>query len=153
MPKKHINKIIKAQNGLTPKKLGEIVLDIEEYPNFVPYCSSAKVLRKEEGSLIAEVTISFSIFKVVYTSDIKFGGNDDLFIIELTEEKTAKTSHFRYLNNSWKFKSLPESGEIEIDFYVDFELKNIFLNKAASASLDAIASFVLNAFIKKVKSK
>ena len=70
------------------KNLIEMVLDIEKYPEFVPFCVNAKVYeKKEQGNLlliVADLTIGKGPFKDTYKSDVKYNKKDDsIFVTNL----------------------------------------------------------------------
>ena len=126
---------------LTYKKeqLVDLVLDIENYPTFIPYCLDAKIYeKKEEGHfilIIADLTIGKGPFKATYKSDVKFNKNTD------TIHVTNIEGPLKYLDNKWAF--FEKGSTTEISFDIDFEIENKFLNIVMSKSfqygLDKIA--------------
>ena len=135
MPKASVKKSIKCKK----EQLIDLVLDIEKYPDFVPFCIGAKVHeRKEKGDLlllIADLTIGKGPFKDTYKSDVKFNKKKDSIYV------TNLEGPLKHLENKWQFKE--ENKITEVSFEVDFELKNDFLNiimtKTFQLSLDKIA--------------
>ena len=135
MPKASVKRLIECNK----KQLIELVLDIESYPTFIPYCLGAKIYEKKElGHLIliiADLTIGKGPFKATYKSDVKFDKDKD--IIQVTNIKGP----LKYLDNKWTF--LEKNNFTEISFDIDFEIKNKFLNIVMSKSfqygLDKIA--------------
>ena len=143
MPKASVKKSIKCKK----EQLIDLVLDIEKYPDFVPFCIGAKVHeRKEKGDLlllIADLTIGKGPFKDTYKSDVKFNKKKDSIYV------TNLEGPLKHLENKWQFKE--ENKITEVSFEVDFELKNDFLNiimtKSFQFSLDKIA----DAFVKRAE--
>ena len=80
-----IKKIIPCKK----EQLVEMVLDIEKYPEFVPFCFDAKVYEnKNEGNLtkiIADLTIGKGPFKDTYKSDVVFDKNKDTIFVKNIE--------------------------------------------------------------------
>ena len=135
MPKASVKRLI----GCKKEQLIDLVLDIEKYPQFVPFCLDAKIYeRKEKGDLliiIADLTIGKGPFKDTYKSDVKFNKkNDSIYVTNLD-------GPLKHLENKWHFKE--ENSFTEVSFDVDFELKNDFLNiimtKSFQFGLDKIA--------------
>ena len=135
MPKASVKRLIDNKKD----KLIDFVLDIEKYPEFVPFCKASKVYeRKKEGDLtliIADLTIGKGPFVDTYKSDVKFNKTEDTIIV------TNIDGPLNYLENNWKFV---EKGELtEVTFDVNFEIKNKFLNilmeKSFQFGLDKIA--------------
>ena len=68
MPKASVKRLIECKK----EQLIDLVLDIEKYPAFVPFCIDAKIHeRKEQGDLlliIADLTIGKGPFKEICSS-------------------------------------------------------------------------------------
>jgi coenzyme Q-binding protein COQ10 len=135
MPKASVKRSIECKK----EELIDLVLDIEKYPIFVPFCLSAKIHeKKEEGDLlliVADLTIGKGPFKDTYKSDVKFNKKEDSIYV------TNLGGPLKHLENQWYFKE--ENKTTEVSFDVDFELKNHFLNiimtKSFQLGLDKIA--------------
>ena len=135
MPKASVKRLIEC-NKL---QLIDLVLDIENYPKFIPYCLDAKIYEKKEEKnlilIIADLTIGKGPFKATYKSDVKFNKNTD------TIHVTNIEGPLKYLDNKWFF--LEKGSFTEISFDIDFEIENKFLNIVMSKSfqygLDKIA--------------
>jgi coenzyme Q-binding protein COQ10 len=135
MPKASVKRLIECKK----EQLIDLVLDIEKYPIFVPFCLDSKVYeRNEKGDLlliVADLTIGKGPFKDIYKSDVKFNKKEDSIYV------TNLDGPLKHLENKWYFKE--ENNFTEISFDVDFELKNDFLNiimtKSFQFGLDKIA--------------
>ena len=135
MPKASVKRSIEC----TKEQLIDLVLDIEKYPIFVPFCIDAKIHEKKEQDnlllIVADLTIGKGPLKDTYKSDVKFNKSEDIIYV------TNLDGPLKHLDNKWKFK---ENNEItEVYFEIDFELKNHFLNiimtKSFQFGLDKIA--------------
>ena len=135
MPKASVKRLIACKK----EQLIDLVLDIEKYPQFVPFCLDSKIYeKKEKGNLlliIADLTIGKGPLKDTYKSDVKFNKKDDSIYV------TNLDGPLKHLENKWHFKE--ENNFTEVSFDVDFELKNDFLNiimtKSFQFGLDKIA--------------
>ena len=135
MPKASVKRLIECKK----EQLIDLVLDIEKYPQFVPFCLDSKIYeKKEKGDLlliIADLTIGKGPFTDTYKSDVKFNKKDDSIYV------TNLDGPLKHLENKWHFKE--ENNYTEVSFDVDFELKNHFLNiimtKSFQFGLDKIA--------------
>ena len=135
MPKASVKKIIECKKV----QLINLVLDIEKYPEFVPFCVDAKVHEKKKKDnlllIIADLTIGKGPFKDTYKSDVKFNKNEDSIYV------TNLDGPLKHLENKWHFKEIKNLSEVS--FEIDFELKNDFLNiimtKSFQFGLDKIA--------------
>ena len=135
MPKASVKRLIECNK----EQLIDLVLDIEKYPTFIPYCLDAKIYEKKEERnlilIIADLTIGKGPFKATYKSDVKFNKDTD------TIQVTNIEGPLKYLENKWVF--LEKGNSTEISFDIDFEIENKFLNIVMSKSfqygLDKIA--------------
>ena len=144
MPKASVKRLIDNKKD----KLIEFVLDIEKYPEFVPFCQGSKVHeRKQKGDLIlivADLTIGKGPFVDTYKSDVKFNKKDDTIYV------TNIDGPLNYLENNWKFE---KQGDLtEVTFDVDFEIKNKFLNILMTKSFQFGLEKIADAFQKRAES-
>ena len=143
MPKASVKRSIECSK----EQLIDLVLDIEKYPIFVPFCLDAKVYKKTlQGELlliVADLTIGKGPFKDTYKSDVKFNKNEDSIYV------TNLDGPLKYLENKWKFR---EDNKItEVLFEVDFELKNHFLNIVMTKSFQFGLDKIADAFQKRAE--
>ena len=143
MPKASVKRSIEC----TKEQLIDLVLDIEKYPIFVPFCLDAKIHeKKEQGDLlliVADLTIGKGPFKDTYKSDVKFNKKEDTIYV------TNLDGPLKYLENKWYFKE--ENKSTEVSFEVDFELKNHFLNIAMTKSFQFGLDKIADAFEERAK--
>ena len=126
MPKASVKRLIECNK----KQLIDLVLDIENYPSFIPYCLDSKVYEKKEKEdmilIIADLTIGKGPFKATYKSDVRHYKSRDVIHVTNIE------GPLKHLDNKWTF--LQKDNCTEISFDIDFEIKNKFLNIIMSKS-------------------
>jgi coenzyme Q-binding protein COQ10 len=129
------------------EQLIDLVLDIEKYPDFVPFCLDSKVYERNEKDdlllIVADLTIGKGPFKDTYKSDVKFNKKKDSIYV------TNLGGPLKYLENKWYFKE--EDKVTEISFEVDFELKNDFLNIVMTKSFQFGLDKIADAFQKRAE--
>ena len=143
MPKASVKRSIECKK----EQLIDLVLDIEKYPTFVPFCLGAKIYKKkEQGDLlliVADLTIGKGSFKDTYKSDVKFNKKEDSIYV------TNLDGPLKHLENKWHFR---EDNDItEVSFDVDFELKNHFLNIVMTKSFQFGLDKIADAFQKRAE--
>ena len=120
MPKALVKRLIECKK----KQLIDLVLDIEKYPEFVPFCLDAHVYEKKEKDdlilIIADLTIGKGPFKDTYKSDVKFNKKDNSIKV------TNIGGPLNHLENIWYFSDHDNGTEISFD--INFEIQNKFLN-------------------------
>tara|TARA_B100000945_G_C20291506_1_gene553500 strand:- start:86 stop:529 length:444 start_codon:yes stop_codon:yes gene_type:complete len=136
-----IKKIIPCKKD----QLINMVLDIEKYPEFVPWCLGGKIHEKKETSDIIEIKADLKVGKrflnETYTSLVHYHKSIDKIIVS---NLGGPLSH---LKNEWTFKEINNSTQL--DFYIDFELKNNLLNAIMKRSFNLGLKKIADAFEKR----
>lgn len=144
MPKASVKRLIECEK----KDLIELVLDIEKYPEFVPFCFDAKIYKnKQDGDLqkiIADLTIGKGPFKDTYKSDVAFNKKTDSIYVKNIE------GPLNHLTNNWTFSD-KNNGITEVTFDIDFEIKNKFLNSLMVVSFQFGLEKIADAFQKRAE--
>jgi len=143
MPKASVKRLIECNKN----QLIDLVLDIEKYPEFVPFCLNAHVYeKKNEGditTIIADLTIGKGPFKDTYKSDVKFNKLDS------TINVTNIGGPLNHLKNTWHFEE--QKNGTEISFNIDFEIENKFLNIVMTKSFQFGLDKIADAFQKRAE--
>ena len=143
MPKASVKRSIECQK----EQLIDLVLDVEKYPLFVPFCLESKVHeKKEKGDLlimIADLTIGKGPLKDTYKSNVKYNKKEDSIYV------TNLDGPLKHLENRWNFKQVNKITEVS--FEVDFELKNNFLNTIMTKSFQFGLDKIADAFEKRAE--
>jgi coenzyme Q-binding protein COQ10 len=137
---------IKKNINCPKKDLINIVLDIEKYPEFVPWCTDSKIyeskIKENIIEITAELTIGKGFIKDKYKSFVIY--NKILDTIDVTNIGGP----LKHLTNKWNFRETDNSTQV--DFHVNFELKNSLLNVLMSKWFDIGAKRIADAFLKRV---
>ena len=136
---------IKKEIPCSKDKLIKMVLDIEKYPEFVPWCLSGKIHSKKEKDdkveITADLTIGKSFFNETYKSFVIYDRSTDSIHV------TNIDGPLKHLENKWFFSEKGKKSEVH--FHVDFELKNKILNMFMVKSFDIGLKKIANAFEKR----
>ena len=136
---------IKKKISCTKENLIKMVLDIEKYPEFVPWCLDAKIhTNVDKGKTVeitADLTIGKSFFKETYKSFVLYEKSLDCIHVTNIE------GPLKHLENRWFFKQKDQNSEV--DFHVDFELKNKILNMFMTKTFDIGLKKIADAFEKR----
>ena len=122
----------------TPEQLYALVLDVQKYPQFLPWCLAARVKSQTESELTADLIICFNMFRETFTSYVEFDSD------KLEIDVRYAEGPFKHLTNNWKF--LPHEDGCEIDFYVDFEFKSRLLQSVIEALFTEAVRRMVRAF-------
>ena len=138
MPKASVTRQIAREK----QKLIDFVLDIEKYPEFIPFCIDSKVYekndKKDEITIIADLTIGKKPFVDTYKSDVRYKKKDDSIHV------TNIGGPLKHLENNWKF--IQKENFTEVHFDVDFEIKNKFLDMIMTKSFEFGLNKIADAF-------
>ena len=144
MPKASVTRHI-ARDKQT---LIDFVLDIEKYPEFIPFCIDSKVYEiNDEGDvkkIIADLTIGKRPFIDTYKSDVRYDKKNDSIHV------TNIDGPLKHLENNWKF--IEKDNLTEVHFDVDFEIKNKFLNLIMEKSFQFGLNKIADAFQKRAEN-
>ena len=143
MPKASVTRHITRDK----QKLIDFVLDIEKYPEFIPFCIGSKVheIKDEvnEIKIIADLTIGKRPFVDTYKSDVRYDKKNDSIHV------TNIDGPLKHLENNWKF--IQKDKFTEVQFEVDFEIKNKFLNLIMEKSFQFGLNKIADAFQKRAE--
>jgi len=144
MPKASVKRLIECNK----EQLVDLVLDIESYPKFIPYCLDAKIYEKKEEKnlilIIADLTIGKGPFKATYKSDVRFNKDSDTILVTNIE------GPLKYLDNKWVF--LEKNNFTEISFDINFEIENKFLNVVMNKSFQYGLNRIADSFQKRANN-
>jgi coenzyme Q-binding protein COQ10 len=125
------------------QQMYDLVADVGSYPQFLPWTAAARVRKvtdQPDGSQVmeADLVISFKVFRE------RFGSR----VVLWPEDRKIETEYldgpFKYMLSNWRFE---EDGEgCIVHFDVDFEFKNMILQKAAGLFFYEAMQRIVRAF-------
>lgn len=131
----------------TPQQLYTLVIDVEKYPEFLPWCRAARVKSREGDSFLGELIIHFSHLTESYTSRVT--GTPPSGQQEGRIEVTLVEGPFKYLNNHWRFVPHAQGCEIHLD--LDFEFKSKLLGSLLGGFFSRACEKMVGAFTERAK--
>ena len=102
------------------EQLFSLVVEIERYPEFLPWCIGVRVNDRIDNVIRADLMIGFKMVREKFSSQVTLSAPERIDVVYLD-------GPFRYLNNHWIFE--PRDGGCEIDFFIDFEFRSRLLRK------------------------
>lgn len=125
------------------KKLFDIVIDIESYPEYIPWCTKMIVRERKKNEIYAEMYIKYKlILAQKFGSHVKFDRN------RLTIETNYTEGPLKDLSTSWKFEKI-NNKKSKIIFDVNFEFKNFIHQKIAETFYQLIENKMIISFKKR----
>ena len=141
MPSASIKKVIPCKK----EDLIKMILDIEKYPEFVPWCLNGKIRKNIDRSdmieMEADLSVGKSFLNQTYKSHVTYYKEKDKIIVGNIG------GPLKYLKNEWEIREV--NNQSEVSFKIDFEIKNIFYNMIMKRSFDQGLKNIADAFEKR----
>ena len=142
-----VKKITKKFN-YSRKDLIELVLKIDDYKFFLPWCINSKILtiekNKEDLKIIADLDIGFKSFREIYTSEVIYNNQNSKIVV------TSISGNIKKLINIWEFEEIDKKS-CNVVFFIDIELKNPIINILFSKFFNYGFEKILNSFEQRAK--
>jgi len=124
-----------------------LVADIARYPEFLPWCSAARIRsitpHNDHEVIEADLVISFKLFREKFGSRVTLDAYGQQIDVEYLD------GPFRYLINHWRFTPI-ETG-CEVDFHVDFEFRSILMQNVIGLVFNEAMHRIVRAFERRAK--
>ncbi len=124
------------------KDMYNAVMDIEAYPDFLPWVTGAKILTRGEDELSAELVAELAGVRYSFKTV-------DRFMPGKLVEIRLLDGPFKILESLWSFEQLGEDS-CRVHFSIEFEFKNMMLDMVASPVFSVVCRSMVHAFEKRV---
>ena len=109
-----------------PDEIFELVGDVAKYPEFLPWCTGARVRERQKTqageTMIADLMIGFKMVREKFTSRVTLDRPNLRIDVDYLQ------GPFKTLKNHWTF-SAAQNGHCQIDFHLEFEFSSVLLQK------------------------
>ena len=129
--------------GYTAQQMFSLVDRVEEYPEFLPWCSGASVSQRNEKITLATIRLNYRYLKQSFTTE------NTKHAPHLIEMRLI-SGPFRHLEGSWRFIELGEAG-CKIEFHLHYEFSSKLLEKLLGPAFRHIADGFVDGFIKRAE--
>ncbi|MDD2923667.1 type II toxin-antitoxin system RatA family toxin [Rhodoferax sp.] len=128
----------------SPAEMYRLVIDVDAYPQFLPWCDKARVVTLEENGMLAEIGIAFSGIRQTFSTQ-NVHVPDQQVVINLVNGPFSK------LEGEWNFIALGgEQRACKVELSLTYGFDNS-LGKLISPVFDKIAGSMVDAFVKRAK--
>jgi len=128
----------------TADQLFDLVSDVEDYPNFLPWCVALRVTSNQDNIIRADMVVGFKMIREKFTSKVTLTPKERIDVEYLD-------GPFRYLENRWLFTE--KEGGCEIDFFIDFEFRSRLLQKIMEPVFHEAVRRMVRAFEKRAAER
>jgi len=130
------------------QEMFDLVTDVERYPQFLQWCSHARVISRDEQGMTAELGLAFMGVRQSFTT------RNEHIISEsgLREERLHLVSGpFSKLEGRWQFTPVGQAGEraCRVELTLDYGFANGLLARLIGPVFDKIAASLVDAFVQR----
>lgn len=126
------------------KQMFDLVDDIESYPQFLPWCSGSRVLKREDDIVEGQIDIAKAGFHKSFTTRnrIDRGGKIQISLLD---------GPFKSLEGFWSFMPLREDAS-KISLDLEFEISGVLANLAFGPVFNQICNTMVSSFTQRAKA-
>ncbi|BBB23959.1 conserved hypothetical protein [Isorropodon fossajaponicum endosymbiont JTNG4] len=125
------------------EQLYQLVNQVNQYPEFLNWCSDASILKQSDGQIIASVKINKGSFNQTFTTINTLTPHQKI-------DMQLKEGPFKHLSGAWIFTKLSNSV-CKIELNLEFGFSSKLVGIAISPIFTSIANSQLDAFIARAK--
>src|SRR5581483_6034108 len=90
----------------TPAQMFDLVAGVERYPEFLPWCIGARILRRHEDVFFADLVIGWKVIRERFTSKVTLAAPGAIHVDYIQ-------GPLKYLHNDWRFAEAPGGSEVD----------------------------------------
>ena len=128
----------------TAAQMFALVNDVARYPEFLPWCTGARVQESSSSERVASIKVARGVLRSEFTTRNALEA-DRRILMQLVD------GPFRSLLGEWRFEPIGERGS-RINFRVEFEFKNRLTAAAFGAAFEAICATIIDAFVQRAQN-
>ncbi|HVJ33492.1 MAG TPA: type II toxin-antitoxin system RatA family toxin [Terriglobia bacterium] len=122
----------------------DLVADVGHYPEFLPWCTGARVRERKDDLIVADLMIGFKMVRERFTSRVHINRPELRIDVEYID------GPFKFLKNHWQFVDI-EGGRCRVDFYLEFEFRSVMLQKLIGVLFHEAVRRMVSAFETRAK--
>ncbi len=125
----------------TAKQMYDLVQDIERYPEFLPWCSGARIDSRDDDCMRASILLAHGAVRKWFTTSNRYL-EGKMIEIRLVD------GPFSQLEGFWKFHPLGDEGS-KVTLDLEFEFSNRLVALAVGPVFNSVASTLVDSFVKR----
>ncbi len=125
----------------SPAQMYALVNDVARYPEFLPWCVSARVERISPTEALAAVKAAKGPVHMQFTTRNSLRPDAEI-LMQLAE------GPFSHLVGRWNFEAVGERGS-RVSFRIDFEFKSRMMAAAFNPMFRSVCDSIVDAFVQR----
>ena len=121
----------------------QLVIDVESYPLFLPWCRSGRVLSRDDDGLCGELEVARSGIRQKFSTYNRLRPYERIDLL-------LRKGPFKRLEGVWEFKALRDDA-CKVSMTMEFEFSGRLINAAFGRVFSQIADNLVDAFCKRAK--
>jgi ribosome-associated toxin RatA of RatAB toxin-antitoxin module len=130
--------------GYSAEQMFALVDNIEDYPQFLPWCGGTQVKQRQGDKVIAVLTINYHGVKQTFSTENTNTPPTSINMVLIE-------GPFKHLNGTWSFKPL-RSDACKIDFELHYEFSSKVLEQLIGPVFTMIANSFVDSFCKRAET-
>lgn len=139
---KHVNKSVLL--WYSPEQMYALVTAVADYPQFLPWCSQARVVAQHEDGMTAELHIAFAGLRQAFTTR-------NINVPNQSVNMTLVDGPFSHLTGQWRFLPLSDPKACKVEFSLDYAFSSAALSMLISPVFERITGTFVDAFVKRAE--
>jgi ribosome-associated toxin RatA of RatAB toxin-antitoxin module len=127
------------------EQMFDLVVEIESYPKFLPWCSASQVFKQTDHELDGSLTIAYKSFSQAFRTHNHHTRPHEM-------QMRLIDGPFTHFCGHWKFTPLKPNGSL-ISFELHYTFKNMLLKMAVGAVFENIAKSIIHSFIEEANRR
>jgi ribosome-associated toxin RatA of RatAB toxin-antitoxin module len=128
----------------TAAQMFALVNDVARYPEFLPWCVSARVEDVSAGERIAALKVARGVLQTEFTTRNTLQQDAQIHL-------QLMHGPFRNLTGEWRFEPIGERGS-RVHFRIEFEFKNRLSATAFNAVFESLCGTIVDAFVQRART-
>jgi ribosome-associated toxin RatA of RatAB toxin-antitoxin module len=129
--------------GYSAERIFDLIEGAEHYPAFLPWCSDATILARDEQVVSARIAVDYHGLRFHFVTRNPKRRPEFLAI-------RLESGPFRHFDGEWHLASLAADA-CRIDFALRYEFQSAVTARLASPILDRMADTLVDAFIRRAE--
>lgn len=125
----------------TQRQMFDLVNDIKDYPNFLPWCSASEIISQTDTEIVAKLEANWNGLKKSFTTRNTLHPNERM-------EMRLLDGPMKRLDGNWSFDALNEEA-CKITLDMEFEFTGAFIDKLFQPVFQHISNTFVDAFVKR----
>ena len=130
-------KIVKELN-YSDKQMFDLIIDVEKYPEFLPWCKSTNIYDKDTNIFYSDMEIGFNLIKEKFTSRVTTLSTKRI-------HSEAISGPFNKMNNTWEIENISHN-KCKITLNIEFDFKSFLLRNLMGKLFEVSAIKMIDAF-------